>query len=57
MIFAVAFDDELIVVEPFFHPANVYPDLVGSHNVHHVISYVPVFVEHPEPPVLLYVNV
>ena len=59
MIFAVALDVDVTVVVPFFHPANVYPVLVGVHNVPHAVLYVFVIVfdEQPEPPLSLYFNV
>jgi hypothetical protein len=49
---AVAFDEASTVVEPFFHPANVYPALVGLHNVPHSspFSCVTVAFSQVEPP-------
>ena len=58
-MFAVAFDDAVIVVEPFFHPPKEYPNLVGVHNVPHASFSVFVIGPgvHVEPPLLSYVKV
>ena len=59
VIFPFAILDEVIVSLPFFHPLNVYPDLVGVHRLPHASPAFLVIdlVLHPLPPLSLYFNV
>ena len=52
-MFAVAFDEEVITVDPFFQLLNVYPVRVGVQSVPHASLYFFVTDEHPLPPLLL----